>query len=501
MPYVRKNGFWPCGEEWLLEAWAETYIPLLDLLREMLEQGWGKLTLTLTPVLVEQLQDPYMNHRLQVYLENKLRQLVEEIDRFHAMGDAGRRELALYYLDYYQRVLDLWGARYRGRMLETLRGLREEGRLEVVASAATHAFLPLLGSEENRLIQARLGTSAHRELFGSRPAGFWLPECAFSPEMEGFALELSREADYVILDYSALSSGDGRTFQAQRIGETPLFAIFRDEQLSRLIWDRKGFPSHGPYREFSKRDADGVGIQYWKITSGETDLWHKQLYDPLEAASQARRDARDFLVWLESMVSHLENPEGSLLLACYDTELLGHWWFEGIAWLGEVLRLLEGHSRLQPCTCEEFIRKMAGHKRGGDVAVWKPIVTSWGDRHDFSTWQNENTVELWNEIHRCEKLLLESLSRSTGAESPAPLLQAVRECLLLEASDWSFMIGRRDSESYAWERFRNHTERFKFCLRFWEEGGCEEELARLQEQDNLFPRLTLDWLRSAHAKS
>jgi len=59
LPYVRKAGRWPHGEEMVHEAIAETYVPLLNALFDLKEAGYEpRLTIGITPILMEQLSDP-----------------------------------------------------------------------------------------------------------------------------------------------------------------------------------------------------------------------------------------------------------------------------------------------------------------------------------------------------------------------------------------------------------------------------------------------------------
>lgn len=487
MPYVRKNGDWPVGEEWLLEAWAETYIPLLELLRVMSAEGWGRLSITLTPILAEQLEDPYLQGRLQEYLENKLRQCEDERVRLEGLGDGPRREVNRLHFAFYDRLLECWGARYRGRMIETLRTLRETRRLEIITSAATHAFLPLLAGDAERMRQARLGLEDYWERFGESSRGFWLPECAFSSGMEDFARALGAETDYVVLDYSALEAG-GDTALPRRLGEDGPGVLLRDARLHDVVWNLDGLPSHAPYREFHKRDREGLGFQYWRISAPGTPLDDKQPYRRAEALAQVEEDAAFFVKCLEERAAQLADPEGSLLLACYDTEIFGHWWFEGMEWLGATLRLLDAHPGFELCTPGDYFDKV----KNSELPVLLPACTTWGRDHDFSTWENPETEGMWEGLHRCETEYL-ATAASIWAEGgdDRPLRQALRELLLLESSDWPYMVGRDEGRGYARDRFHYHRERFDHCLRLARERREDERLREIEEQDNPFADLEL----------
>ncbi len=62
LPFYRKAGMWPFGEESVYECMAETYIPLLNIIDELQREGIkANLTIGMTPVLTEQLADRHIN--------------------------------------------------------------------------------------------------------------------------------------------------------------------------------------------------------------------------------------------------------------------------------------------------------------------------------------------------------------------------------------------------------------------------------------------------------
>jgi 1,4-alpha-glucan branching enzyme len=500
MPYVRRNGDWPCGEQWILEAWAECYLPVWELVDDLAGgRARGKLALTLTPILAEQLRDTYLESRFQGYLLNRIRQAEEEIARLEGMGDRTRADLARFYRNELRGLLRKFEERFRGRMVETLARAMDSGKVEVLASAATHAHLPSLGSYTCRRAQVAVGIEEYRRLFHREPAGFWLPECAYTPELDRVLAEFSPPLRYVVLDHSAARD----TSLPRRLGDTPLVALLRDGETHRWVWTETGIPSRGPYREYCKRDHQGHGFQYWKVTSLDTPLDLKEIYRPEEAVEQAERDAREFAGRvMERLECILRPPEGDgesamdgynrgarCLLAAYDTELMGHWWWEGPYWLREVLSLLEGYLELP-----------ARVAAGAPVHTLEPLSpreTSWAPEGDFSPWINPRTAWMWETLHRAQERFVRALSGrgrkvgSTPLERRA-LAQAGRELLLLQSSDWPYMVSRDSAAGYSEERFCAHAERFHRLLDLLEEGderGLGEVLPRLELLDNPFPFL------------
>lgn len=498
IPYVRRNGDWPVGEEWLLEAWAESYLSIWMLLEDMVEgKAAGKLALTMTPVLADQLQDSYLEERLDWYLRNKIRQAESEIGRLDMMGDGPRKLLASRLLELYRGRLRAFENRFRGRMMEVLKRGMEAGCVEVLCSAATHGHLPSLGSDRARHGQLGVGLDSYRRIFDREPAGLWLPECSYSPDLDRVLSGFSPPLEYVILDYSAPADAGSEvsTWQPCRLGSTPLFVFMRDEVAHELVWTMEGYPSHGAYRDYAKRDHDGHGTQYWRITSIETPLDEKDIYEPDAAVEQASRDARDFVDRLRLRRREIGarqsggfNP--TLILAAYDTELLGHWWLEGPQWLREVLSLL-GEETLLP-------RDISGESALEAAPVIAPSCTAWCSEGDFSTWVNTSTADIWERTHDAEEEFFRLMEEAGDDEgSRRALLQAARELLLLESSDWTFMVTRDKAAAYARERFYAHRKRFDTLASMLRNKVFDETaLNSLEETDNLFARLDLgSWRR------
>jgi 1,4-alpha-glucan branching enzyme len=490
MPYVRRNGDWPVGEEWLLEAWAESYLPIWRTIKD-LTAGMlpGKLALTMTPVLAEQLQDGYMEERLDWYLKNKISHTLLEMERLERMADGPRRGLASFFGDFYRGLLRDFEERFRGRMMKTLADGMDAGAVEVLASAATHAHLPSLGSDVNRTAQIEIGLESYRRCFGRDPQGFWLPECSYTPDLDGVLATFSPPLTYAVLDFSA-AQGETRTWQPHRLGSTPLLAIMRDEAAHVPVWTMRGYPAGDDYREFAKRDHDGYGFQYWRITSKDIPLDEKDIYYPDRAAALAKADARDFATRLrlrQEEISASALPVGapSVILAAYDTELMGHWWREGPVWLREVLGLLGGETFLP--------REVMAEVDAREVPIISPPMTAWNVDGTFSTWVNQDTKDMWGKTHHTEEdFARRILSDGEGKGAGQALVQAAREMLLMESSDWTFMVTRDAAAGYARERFASHLSRYDAVTGML---GHEEFdaglLSEIEDTDNLFPWLDL----------
>src|SRR4051812_22998958 len=174
MPYVEGFGTWPHGEEWLFEAMATSYLPLLDVLERE-----PPLTVSVTPVLADQLQSGEVAERFPAFLRG-VRRTTHRLDADEARGrgdDAIAAELERAAGDY-ERALERFEA-LEGDVLGALGA--------TWTSAATHAVLPIVATDAGVRLQVRTGIEAHRARSpGGRAwrGGFWLPECAHAPWLD-----------------------------------------------------------------------------------------------------------------------------------------------------------------------------------------------------------------------------------------------------------------------------------------------------------------------------
>src|SRR3990170_8304608 len=182
LPYTRQAGRWPHGEEWLHEAAAETYVPLLDALQGLMQEGVpARLTLGLTPILVEQLADPDVQRNFVTYLDEKIQHAKDDLVRFDKTGNRHFAMLAGFYLDWYERVRSQFLEVYQGNLIPAFKRLQDAGMIELVTCAATHGYLPLLDRDESIHLQLAAATASYRRHFGRPPRAIWLPECAYRP--------------------------------------------------------------------------------------------------------------------------------------------------------------------------------------------------------------------------------------------------------------------------------------------------------------------------------
>lgn len=500
MPYVRKNGVWPVGEDWLYQVMSETYIPLLGMLSELEHEGLGPcLALTLTPVLCEQLADGYIQEKFVSYLKTMIGHTSDDIRDFEYFEDEPRKALAVGYSKDFRRKLMAFTS-IGGDILGAIASFEDSGTIETLASCATHAFLPGLPDERSVREQVLLGIESHEKHLGRRPKGFWIPECAYRRGVE--ELLESEGIEYFVVDSSALGGRVGG--RPYTVGSSGVVALARSDRAHADAWDEdSGYPTDGAYVDSTKY-YHGSGLHYWRVTGQEVDIERKEVYVPDAARARALDHARHFLSGLSADMGEARRAaraaddggtfgaDPPLVLACYDTEFFGHGWKEGFYWLELTLRSLGGFESMGISLPSSFLSTFR------ERAAVDLEETTWGTGRDHGTWLNAETEWMWDEL-ACVEGRLEGAARSqgssrTGALSRRVLLQAAREALLLESSDWPYMVAKDRASDYAIERFRCHMKRFNLLLGALEDTGVESietDLGEIEDADNVFAELDL----------
>ncbi|MCL4465113.1 MAG: DUF1957 domain-containing protein [Chloroflexi bacterium] len=531
LPYVRLAGRWPHGEEMVHEALAETYIPLLNALYDLKAEGVEpRLTIGLTPILLEQISDAALLEHFDLYLAERAELAREDVER-HAEGQL--HELAIFYFDWYAEIGRSFEERYKRDLVGAFRRLQDEGNLDIITSAATHAYLPLLARDSSIYAEVKTGVESYIRRFGRAPRGIWLPECGYRPAylledgksyvkpgIEEYLAELNllyfftdthviegseligKAAGDALGPYGAIpirkvpTRPDVRPAAEQRTTMRPYYvraskvAIYgRDSRTGLQVWSAAhGYPGDFVYREFHRKD-DHSGLQYWKITGSGVGLGQKELYDPRPAFERAKDHAKHF-AWLvhERVREHAAQSDvPGVVISAYDTELFGHWWFEGVAWLKEVLRELSRSEEVGLVTADDYLRDFPP-----DEILAIP-ESSWGAGGGHWTWLNPETDWMWPHVHAAERQMEKLVAAFPDAqgEERELLNQTAREALLLESSDWPFLISTGQAKEYASGRFQQHVARFNRLSQMALTGDVRNQsrrfLSMLEELDNPFP--------------
>ena len=422
MPYVEGFGTWPFGEEWLWEAIVGSYLPLLELL-----DAGAPLTLSLTPVLCDQLEAPGLFQRFETFIEEvRCRTHEEDADGLRSAGhETLARELERSWRDY-EAALDALAQR-GGDLLAALAPHAQW------TSAATHAVLPLLATDAGVRLQVQSGVASHRERFGGGwRGGFWLPECAHEERIEPLLKEFGTSAACVELT-NRWGLGAPEHLRPL-LGRSGVVLVPIDRATISLVWSDGGYPADGAYRD------------YHHHTVHHHNPWSNDgsVYDHDRALARAREHAADFVSRTIARLRDAGLPGGGLAVFAIDTELLGHWWYEGVAWLSAVVEECsrQGLALLRLDDALERHEPVAWSCDGAHGA------SSWGQDGDLSTWSGPAAAEMAFAARAAELQVLAAGPRAGDA--------AVRELLALQASDWAFMVARQIAAAYASERFERH---------------------------------------------
>ncbi|MBN1953757.1 MAG: DUF1957 domain-containing protein [Anaerolineae bacterium] len=506
MPFVR-NAAQPHSEEenWLFEAITESYIPLIEALSGLVRDGARfRITISLTPCLVAQLADPLLQQRYLGYLEDRVRLAEREMARLGGRPDFLR--LAQMYHQHFVRCRRVF-AHWNHDLTAAFAFLRDAGCVELLTSAATHAYLPLwtLYPRAARL-QIQLGLQQHQAVFGERPQGFWLPECGFAPccgRSPGIDELLQEEGiRYTFLNANGILNGHPRPrFGVHAPVHSPhgVVAFGRDWGIHDLVWlEDKGYPGDPCYLDgdrdigyeleleqvapFTHIDRPaGTGIKYHRGKRAGGGA-----YDPDAAFRRCDAHAQHFFHWCQERVQALQAWMGRkpVLVAMFDTEHFGHWWREGPTWLELVLRkLVYDQQTVELVTASDYLRQYPVNQ---EVT---PSLSSWGYQGYSESWLMGRNHWLYPRLYRAIERLDEFDAAAGIAEEALRLArqQYLRELLLAQSSDFAFMMWRESSRQYAEERVRGHVENMEAIYAQLRRGEFDRAwLGALQEQNNIF---------------
>lgn len=581
LPYVLSHGKWPHGSDWLCEAACETYIPLLNMLGALSKEGRkARLTIGITPVLCEMLAAPLFKSELRSYVAEKIGAASRDCRSFESEGRKEQAGLARRWREFYESRLKDFTDSYGEDLIGAFRRFQEEGQIEVVTSAATHAYLPLLGLDASIFAQVAQGVETYRKHFLKEPRGMWLPECAYCPERDpdgeagqpsltpagprrkGFETFLAAHGiDYFFVDSCRLPQEEGSATRETMAGREPgaaggvpsrqyeeglrshvgnvgvpyqdreprvpdthtdLYAIYRtgrpesgecsfftrDAATSYQVWSGQwGYPGDPYYLEFHKKHDPG-GLRYWRVTDRESDLGTKSLYDPDKARERVRVHADHFKKIVEERLDryHAETGRTGVLTLPFDAELFGHWWFEGIEWLCAVVTAFDENC----AKIEEASAVLQSVPPLGTVSLPEG---SWGEGGLHLTWHNKETAWTWECVYDAERGMSDAARVAEGRDEAVAersdemggriLRQMARELLLLESSDWQFLITTGTAADYGRSRFLGHLGAFEELRNMYAkyretnvlEDAEKEALCVLEGRDAIFDNVNPDWFK------
>jgi len=552
LPYVLRHGVWPHGEDWLYEAAAETYLPILDAIGHCALHGVSpRATIGLTPVLLEQLAHDHFKDGFEHYLHDRIERAAQDRKDFEHHQNGHMVYLADTWAQWHRHALDTFhriGRDIPGAYAK----FAAEGHIQILTSCATHGYLPLLYEDTSIRAQLRAGLASSHRILGFKPAGMWLPECAYRPGgawqspihwagkdyrpgiehmiadetithffVEHHLVENSN-SEFVFNDgawhkvgWDEAEKYPGRGWKhvlephgVNSDGTGPYRAVVfaRDNSICEKVWSGTiGYPADGVYLEFHKKWGPKRGLRYWKITGSHTDLGDKHLYVPDNVPGKLYEHVQDFVQNIKRRLGEYRHWTGGrhgCVTASFDAELFGHWWFEGPQFLRDLWLTLASDGDVQLTTAEQFLKD---HPADKTVSLHEG---SWGDGGDHRVWANPHINWMWDIEYRCEYNFGRACHQLPWRENRAIedlLKKAGRELLLLQASDWQFIITRGQAVDYGIKRFMLHVSRFETLLDLAEKLASDSDyLGKLTEveqfevrdadiHDVIFPRIELKW--------
>ena len=508
LPYIRHPEHrYHLEENWLYEATVATYLPLLEVYRNLVRDGVPfRITMSMSPPLVSMLRDDLLKLRTGAYLERLVR-LGEEEQR-RTQGDPTFNRIARWYSDRFGRLKALYDE-IRGDVVGAYRALQDDGFLEIITVGATHGYMPVIREPSARRAQVQVACESYRRHFGRWPRGIWLPECGYTEGVD--ALLADAGIRYFFVDAHGILNARPRPplgIHAPIYCRTGVAAFGRDLESSKQVWSaREGYPGDGTYRDFYRDigfdlphdyigpyiHPDGIrlhtGFKYFRVTGFDVDLSQKAPYDPDAARERAAEHAANFVFNRGKQIEHLAGnmDRRPMVVSPYDAELYGHWWFEGPMFLDFVARKTAFDQDLvRLATCAEYLEENPVN------AVAEPCPSSWGDGGYSGVWVDGSNDWIYRHVHRAEARMHELARRyssPTDLERRA-LNQAARELLLAQSSDWAFIMKTATAVKYACDRVKAHLARFRRLDREVTSGMIDGGwLADLEGRDNIFPEV------------
>jgi 1,4-alpha-glucan branching enzyme len=556
LPWVLHHGNWPHGVDWLSEAVAECYIPLLNSFNELLDEGIkARITMDISPVLCEQAEHPDFKDIFIKYCDEKIAWAEKDQKQFTEMGyDAHHIYLAHWWAEWYAARKKDFIEKYNMSIIGAMRDLQDKGVIEVATCGATHGYFPLLGTEESIDLQIHAAKENYKKHFGRDPRGIWLPECAYRPtynwksyipvapyhhprlrpgveqllakydieyfitdqdlteraipvgtylddKKENFVSKNSNEFDASGIDYDNLIYQPFHVASDDNVEYGTAAAFTRHRDIAMQVWSGEvGYPGQPDYLDFHKKHF-GSMLRYWRVTDNKADMMYKTLYHPDWTQDKIDHQSNHFIHHIENTLNWFKNSTGKQGTLCtpFDTELFGHWWFEGPAFLKAVIKGIHNSPYVNTATCSEELTRVKPKE------VVRIPEGSWGENNNHDVWINEDTKWTWESIYNDENALREIYKNydinNLDDQARRILTQTLREMMLEHSSDWQFLIHTKSARDYAEQRFSYHHNDFNKFIDLFKRYMESKEISptdlnyleEAERRNSVFPELQIEW--------
>lgn len=504
LPYVRhpeSDNY--LEERWLFEAITEAYIPLINLFESLETMKIDyKITLSLTPTLLSMLNDNILREKYIRYLERMI--CLSEKEKKRTRKNPEFFHLAEMYNKLYEKTYYQYTIKYEKNLIKAFKKLHDTGKVEFLASAATHGYLPLLNLFPQVVnAQITLGVNIYKKIFGEKPEGIWLPECGYTPSIEK-SLKKNGINYFITESHGVLFAEPKPVFGTYKpiVTENGIAVFGRDIQSSKQVWSSKeGYPGDFDYREYYRDigydldynyikdfiSPDGrrthTGIKYYKIT-GTSEC--KKTYEPQTAIKKAKIHADNFIHNKIKQINSLSRymDESPVIVCPYDAELFGHWWYEGPCWLKNIFTKIKTQEILKPVTLSEYIIN------NPSMQLSKPCSSSWGRNGYNEFWLNHSNDWIYKHLFKASERMVELANNfnSTRGIIKEALNQAAREVLLAQSSDWAFIMNAGTMVEYAIKRTKEHLTNFsELYFNIKNDKINENWLNSIKYKNNIFP--------------
>ena len=556
LPWVLHHGVAPHGVDWLNEAVAECYIPLLNVFNDLNGKGIKpNVTLDISPVLCEQLEHPDFKKEFVIYCDKMIAAARRDREDFTNWGyDAHHIWLTTYWEDWFSARKDEFLNKYDSSIIKGLKDLQDDNAIEIMTCGATHGYLPLLGYDKSVNLQIKAAVENYKKHFGREPRGCWLPECAYRPSYEWHTyipvepfhskklrtgveqILAAHGIKYFVTDEDIIKrinplgvftddekqnfvsvNSDSYRHEMGNFDKSPLriynvsssykteygtAAVYsRHGDISMQVWSGEaGYPGEPDYLDFHKKHVNSW-LRYWRVTDSKADMMYKTLYHPDWTYDKADKQAMHFIHHVENTSNHYHHLTGKLSTVCtpFDTELFGHWWFEGPQFIKAVLKGLHDSPYVHAVKASEQLM----------IVNPKEVVSipegSWGVNNNHDVWSNDENTWTWECIYN-DELRLNNIFQKYPVDKLNPVqnrfaLQALRELMLEQSSDWQFLIFTESARDYAEQRFTYHHSDFNRLCDMIEKysddspilSDDKKYLEETGKRNSIFPELKLQW--------
>tara|TARA_Y100001968_G_scaffold319265_1_gene350544 strand:- start:1624 stop:3189 length:1566 start_codon:yes stop_codon:yes gene_type:complete len=504
LPYVRSEKPGSLEEDWFFQALVECYLPLLTTLEEGSRSNdqKPKITIGLSPTLLSLLEDEVLKKRFEKWISLRLK-IIKSLNTENS-------EAAIHLTNHLKVQLASWQT-CKGDLIRRFDQLNQSEVIDILTCAATHGYLPLLRENpETVLAQLKTAVREHTRLFHKAPLGIWLPECAYYEGLDELMIESGLR--YAVLDGHGLLNANPRPrygLYAPICTKKGVAFFGRDSESTLPVWSaRDGYPGNPNYREFHRdlgwdlstkelekigfKEKRPLGIKLFKITSQNTSLENKQKYDPQAAKESVEKDAKNYIADRKKQLIKLEKSMNiePLLIAPFDAELFGHWWFEGPSFLSQLFI----QSKKEDI---KFITLKEALQINPQIQLCNPSPSSWGQGGFHNYWLNESNAWIILEWSKAGEEMVSICSKGLKKESDIRVIeQAGRELLLSQSSDWSFILKAGTTTELARERIDLHLKRFWMLIDSIKNNKSFNpiHLKEIEKEDCIFPLISpTDW--------